>query len=205
MIPGGARRPGPSPARAPLDRIAGIAATAPRGDRGREAADADPRTTWLRVGCGVRSGPVPAGAVSTLREMDLGLDGCGAIVLGASQGMGLAIAEALAGEGAQVVMAARRADVLACEAARIGATAVAVDLTEPEDRSRLVEAALDAMDGRIDVLVLNGGGPAAGPAATMTPDAVRAAVELLLVPHVDLVGLCLPHLRAGGRGRIVAV
>ena len=42
---------------------------------------------------------------------------------------------------------------------------------------------------------LNGGGPPPGPAADVTPASVTAAVELLLVPHVRLVGLCLPHLR----------
>ena len=59
--------------------------------------------------------------------------------------------------------------------------------------------------GGVDILVLNGGGPPPGPAATVTAGEVSAAVELLLVPHVRLVGLCLPHLRASGRGRIVAI
>ena len=59
--------------------------------------------------------------------------------------------------------------------------------------------------GGIDVLVLNGGGPPPGPAADITPEDVEAAVDLLLTPHVRLVGLCLPHLRASGRGRIVAI
>lgn len=144
------------------------------------------------------------GAVSTLRGMDLGLDGCGAIVLGASQGMGLAIAEALVAEGADVVMAARRADVLEREAARIGATSVPTDLLDAGDRDRLVTTALERL-GRLDVLVLNGGGPPAGPAVGLASAQLRAATEQLLVPPAHLVELCLPHLRASGRGRIVSI
>ncbi len=136
--------------------------------------------------------------------MDLGLNGRTAIVLGASQGMGLAIAQGLVSEGADVAMFARRADVIEREAARIGALAIAGDLTVEADLDRLVTETLAAYDG-VDILVLNGGGPPPGPAAAVTADDVGAAVELLLVPHVRLVGLCLPHLRASGRGRIVAI
>jgi 3-oxoacyl-[acyl-carrier protein] reductase len=136
--------------------------------------------------------------------MDLGLSGRTAIVPGASQGMGLAIAETLRAEGANVVMAARRADVLTAEAERIGALPVPTDLLRAEDRERLVSAALERF-GAVDVLVLNGAGPPAGPAVGLAPEQVIAAVELLLVPHVHLVDLCLPHLRSSGRGRIVAI
>ena len=143
--------------------------------------------------------------------MDLGLQGRTAIVLGASQGMGLAIAEGLVAEGANVALFARRADVVAREAERLGAQApgaralgVGGDLTHPADLERLVAATVDAFGG-VDVLVLNGGGPPPGSAADLTADAVTRAVDLLLVPHVTLVGLCLPYLRASGRGRIVAI
>ncbi len=136
--------------------------------------------------------------------MDLGLQGRTAIVLGASQGMGLAIAEGLAADGAGVAMFARRADVVEREATRIGGLAVAGDLTVLADLDRLVAATVERFGG-IDIVVLNGGGPPPGSASGVTADAVRAAVDLLLVPHVHLIGLCLPHLRAHGRGRIVAI
>ena len=138
------------------------------------------------------------------RAMDLGLKGCSAIVLGASHGMGLAIAEALRDEAANVAMFARRADVVEREAARIGALAVPGDLTVEADLQRLVETTVESFGG-LDVLVLNGGGPPAGAASDLDASAVTAAVELLLLPHVRLVGLCLPQLRASGRGRIVAI
>ncbi len=79
--------------------------------------------------------------------------------------MGLAVAEELAGEGANVAMFARRRDLLEREAERIGALAVQGDLTIPQHLERLVQATVGAFGG-IDVLVLNGGGPPAGPAAS---------------------------------------
>jgi 3-oxoacyl-[acyl-carrier protein] reductase len=136
--------------------------------------------------------------------MDLGLEGRTAIVCGASSGMGLAVAEALAGEGADVAMFARRREVLEREAERIGALAVQGDLTIPQHLERLVQATVGAFGG-IDVLVVNGGGPPAGTAVSLTAEAVDEAVALLLTSHVSLVGRCLPHLRASGRGRIVAI
>jgi 3-oxoacyl-[acyl-carrier protein] reductase len=136
--------------------------------------------------------------------VDLGLTGRTAIVCGASSGIGLAIAEALTAEGANVAMFARRRDLLEREAERLGALAVRGDLTDPKHLEALVDQTVAAFAG-IDVLVLNGGGPPAGSAAAMTAEAVEHAVELLLVPHVRLVGLCLPYLRASGRGRIVAI
>ena len=136
--------------------------------------------------------------------MELGLRGRTAIVCGASQGMGLATAEALSAEGANVTMFARRRDVLEREAERLGALAVRGDLTTPKHLVALVETTVEAFGG-IDVLVLNGGGPPRTSAVDTTDESVEAAVELLLLSSVRLVRLCLPHLRASGRGRIVAI
>jgi 3-oxoacyl-[acyl-carrier protein] reductase len=136
--------------------------------------------------------------------MDLGLRGKTAIVSGASSGMGLAVAEALAAEGTNVAMFARRRDLLEREADRLGALAVRGDLTVPKDLQRLVDTTVDAFGG-VDVLVNNGGGPPAGPAAGTTDEAIENAVELLLLSAIRLTNLCLPHLEASGRGRIVNI
>jgi len=136
--------------------------------------------------------------------MDLGLRGKTAIVCGASSGMGLAVAEALAAEGANVAMFARRRDVLEREADRIGALAVRGDLIVPKDLAKLVEQTVGAFGG-IDVLVNNGGGPPPGPAAGVDDHAVEDAVQLLLLSAIRLTNLCLPHLEASGRGRIVNI
>lgn len=118
--------------------------------------------------------------------------------------MGLAIAEGLAAEGANVAMFARRRDLLERHAERLGALAVRGDLTTPRDLARLVQKTLEAFGG-IDVLVNNGGGPPRTTAAELGAEQVEAAVELLLVSAVRLTALCLPHLRASGNGRIVNI
>jgi 3-oxoacyl-[acyl-carrier protein] reductase len=134
--------------------------------------------------------------------MDLGLKGRTAIVCGASSGLGLATAEALAAEGANVTMFARRREVLEREADRIGALAVRGDVTNPRDLKAVVDRTVEAFDG-LDILIWNSGGPPPGPATAITPVSVEEAVELLLAPLVRLVDLCLPHLVQSEGGRIL--
>jgi 3-oxoacyl-[acyl-carrier protein] reductase len=136
--------------------------------------------------------------------LDLGLKGRTAIVCGASSGMGLAIAEALAAEGANVAMFARRRDLLEREAERVGALAVRGDLRDPSDLSRLVERTVDAFGG-VDILVNNGGGPPRGSAVEASDDDLESAVELLLLSAVRLTRLCLPYLGKSGRGRVINI
>jgi 3-oxoacyl-[acyl-carrier protein] reductase len=136
--------------------------------------------------------------------VDLGLNGRTAIVCGASMGIGLAIAEALAEEGAQVTMMARGREALEREAERLGALAVRGDVTSPRDAERVVERTLRAFGG-VDILVNNSGGPPRTPAVGLEADAVEAAVDLLLVSAVRLTGLCLPHLERSGHGRVINV
>jgi 3-oxoacyl-[acyl-carrier protein] reductase len=136
--------------------------------------------------------------------MDLGLRGRTAIVCGASAGMGLASAEALAAEGANVVMFARRREPLEREADRLGALAVRGDVTNPRDLQRLVEHTINAFGG-VDVLVNNSGGPPRARAVDLTDDAVEEAVELLLLSAIRLTRLCLPYLGKSGRGRVITI
>ena len=136
--------------------------------------------------------------------MDLGLSGRTAIVCGASSGIGLGIAESLAGEGANVVMFARRPELLEQEARRIGGVPVAGDVRSRDDLERLVTTTVDAYGG-IDILVNNSGGPPRSTAAELDAEKVEAAVALLLVSVVRLTGLCLPYLERSSAGRIVNV
>jgi NAD(P)-dependent dehydrogenase (short-subunit alcohol dehydrogenase family) len=107
----------------------------------------------------------------------LDLDGRTAIVTGASSGLGVVFAEALAGAGARVVLAARRTDRLEELAGRIeraGGSAVAVtcDVAEPDDVASLTAAAVERF-GRIDILVNNAGTAGdAGPMAERLPHAL---------------------------------
>jgi 3-oxoacyl-[acyl-carrier protein] reductase len=134
--------------------------------------------------------------------VDLGLKGRTAIVCGASSGLGLGTAESLADEGANVTMFARRRDVLEREADRLGALAIRGDVTNPRHLRNVVDRTLEAFGG-IDVLVWNSGGPPPGPASAVTPELLEQAVELLFVPAVRLVELCLPHLERSEAGRVL--
>ena len=136
--------------------------------------------------------------------MDLGLKGRTALVCGASSGLGLATAEALSAEGANVTMFARRRDELERQADRIGALAVRGDVTLPQDTDRAVATTLEAFGG-LDILVWNSGGPTPGTGTAITPDSLEQAVELMLQPAVRLVHACLPHLERSEGGRIVAI
>jgi 3-oxoacyl-[acyl-carrier protein] reductase len=136
--------------------------------------------------------------------VDLGLRGRTAIVCGGSAGMGLASAEALAAEGANVVLFARRRDPLEREAERLGALAVRGDVSNPADLQRLVERTIEAFDG-VDILVNNSGGPPRGNSLELTDDAVEEAVELLLLSVIRLTGLCLPYLGKSRHGRVINI
>jgi len=136
--------------------------------------------------------------------VDLGLKDRTALVTGASSGLGLATAEALAAEGANVAMFARRRDLLEREADRLGALAIRGDVSIPKDLERAVETTVKAFGG-IDVLVWNAGGPKPGPATAVTPESLEHALEVLFLPAVRLLQLCLPHLEASAGGRIVAI
>jgi 3-oxoacyl-[acyl-carrier protein] reductase len=136
--------------------------------------------------------------------MNLELDGKTAIVCGASQGIGLAVSEVLAEEGANVAMFARRREVLEREAERIGALAIRGDVTNPQDCERLVRRTVEAFGG-IDILVNNSGGPPRGPALEVDEESLETAVALLLTSVVRLTNLCLRFLRKSDAGRIVNI
>jgi 3-oxoacyl-[acyl-carrier protein] reductase len=136
--------------------------------------------------------------------VDLGLSGRTALVCGASSGLGLASAEALAEEGANVVLFARRGDRLEEHASRLGGAAVVGDVRDDRDLERAVSAAVERFGG-LDVLVWNGGGPPPGSAQDADGESLDSAYRLLLRPAVTLVRLCLEHLERSEAGRIVAI
>jgi NAD(P)-dependent dehydrogenase (short-subunit alcohol dehydrogenase family) len=112
------------------------------------------------------------------------LDGRSAIVTGASSGLGVAFARALAEAGADVALGARRADRLEetrklVEAEGRRAIAVATDVADPADCQALVDAAMEAF-GRVDVLVNNAGVGTAVPATRETPEQFRAVIDVNL-------------------------
>ncbi|MBT2872416.1 SDR family oxidoreductase [Streptomyces cellulosae] len=137
--------------------------------------------------------------------MDLGIRGRVAVVAASTGGLGRAVAEALAAEGASVVVAGRRGDLAEEIAGGLpDAVGVRVDLTVPDGPRALVEAAREAY-GDPDILVLNGPGPRPGTAAGLDTGDLAAAVDSLLLAQQRLVALTLPSMRRRGWGRILAV
>jgi len=112
------------------------------------------------------------------------LDGRVAIVTGASSGLGVAFARALAEAGADVALGARRVDRLQ-ETKRLventgrRAIAVATDVAKPEDCRRLVEETVEQL-GRVDILVNNAGIGTAVPATRETPEQFREVIDVNL-------------------------
>jgi 3-oxoacyl-[acyl-carrier protein] reductase len=136
--------------------------------------------------------------------MKLALEDRTALVMGASSGLGLASAQALREENANVVMLARREELLRQEAERVGGTAVVGDVHRTADLERAVETAVETYGG-LDILVLGGGGPPPGNAVDVSEESIQRSVSLLLKPVVAAVSAALPHLRASGQGRIISI
>jgi 3-oxoacyl-[acyl-carrier protein] reductase len=136
--------------------------------------------------------------------MDLGIRDRVAIVAASSKGLGRASAEALAADGAKVVMCSRNADELRAAAEPIGALAVPMDITEPDAPQRLVDAAI-AEFGRLDIVVPNAGGPPPGRALDITDEQLVAAFEANCLASIRLVRAALSHLEAQGWGRICMI
>jgi 3-oxoacyl-[acyl-carrier protein] reductase len=137
--------------------------------------------------------------------MELGLADRTALVLGSTSGLGLAIAQGLAREGARVVICGRRAEMAAARAAELpGAIGIEADLSAPGAAAATVASARDGL-GEIDILVLNAGGPPPGPAAGLTAHNLGPALRTLLLVQIDFVSLLLPGMRDRGWGRILAI
>jgi NAD(P)-dependent dehydrogenase (short-subunit alcohol dehydrogenase family) len=112
------------------------------------------------------------------------LDDRVAIVTGASSGLGVAFAQALAEAGADLVLAARRADRLEKTRALVEelgrrALVATADVSRPEDAQAIVEAAIDEF-GHVDVLVNNAGKGTAVPATRETPEQFREVIDINL-------------------------
>jgi 3-oxoacyl-[acyl-carrier protein] reductase len=138
--------------------------------------------------------------------MDLGLDGRVALVMGASKGIGRAIAAALAREGARVAISSRSPEALEQTAEEIGGdvTVIAADTADTEGLAAL-PAKVEAKLGPVEVLITNTGGPPLGGALDHEQsDWERAYRSLVLAPRV-LAGTVVPGMRERGWGRIVNV
>lgn len=142
--------------------------------------------------------------------MDLGLKGKTALVAASSRGLGRAVADELAKEGANLLICARTVGPLE-EAGRsihdatgVEVVAVPADLSDPEDIDRLMKTA-ESDFGTIDILVTNTGGPPPGPFESHSVEAWSAAVTQNLDSVLNLTRAVLPGMREAGWGRIINI
>ena len=142
--------------------------------------------------------------------MDLGIAGKWALVCGASKGLGLGCARALAGEGVNVLMVARGEPALAEAATKIRAAGagqagasveyVAQDITTPEGR-----AAVFAHRADFDIVVTNAGGPPTGDFRDWDREAWIKALDANMLTPIELIRATLDGMLARGFGRIVNI
>jgi 3-oxoacyl-[acyl-carrier protein] reductase len=139
------------------------------------------------------------------RRVELGLQGKRAVVAGASSGLGLGCAAALAAEGVTVAMGSRnRAKIEAAAAGLQEAVPLVADVSTPEGASAFVEAGIEALGG-IDILVANAGGPPPGTFASTPVDAYPDALALNLLSTVAMCQVAVPPMRDQRWGRVVAI
>jgi 3-oxoacyl-[acyl-carrier protein] reductase len=134
------------------------------------------------------------------------LTGKVAVITGASAGMGAAAARALIGEGASVVLGARRRDRLDALVAELGDSAVSVemDVRDPEGSRRLVDRALDRF-GRLDILIANAGIGAYGGIMDLSDDQLSVMMDTNVAGTVWPIRAAVPHFLGTGKGDIVIV
>ena len=142
--------------------------------------------------------------------MDLGLKEKVAFVAASSRGLGRAVAEELAAEGASLVLCARNAETLSLVSKQIAQTSnvsvfpVVADVSNEEDVAAAVKAGIEKF-GRIDILVTNAGGPPAGQFETLSREMWEAATRLTLNSVLELTGAVLPGMKKRQWGRILNI
>jgi len=137
--------------------------------------------------------------------MNLGLENKTALVCASTSGLGLATARALSAEGARVIITGRsQASAREAAATIPNAVGIGCDLVAEGGAEDLYAAAVAALGG-IDILVLNGPGPAPGSAAGISSEGIQEAISTLVLPQQKLVKLALPAMREKRWGRVLSI
>ena len=138
--------------------------------------------------------------------MDFGIKGKRALVCASSKGLGRGCAEALAGEGVNLVLNARGDEALQATAQHIRdtygveVTAIAADITSEDGRAKVLEAA-----GEVDILVTNAGGPPPGMWTDWDREDFIKALDANMLTPIALIKALVPGMMARGWGRVVNI
>ena len=142
--------------------------------------------------------------------MDLGLKGRAALVGGASAGLGRACAVRLAQEGCRLALWSRGGEALektaeeVRQAYSVEVSTISGDATDPATAARVAAEARSAL-GRVDIVVLNTGGPPAAESTRTDPKEWQRAFQLLAITPIELTTMLLPDMRARKWGRVVSL
>jgi 3-oxoacyl-[acyl-carrier protein] reductase len=142
--------------------------------------------------------------------MDLGIAGKRALVLASSRGLGKGIAEALAREGAHVLLCGRSAETLAANCEAINAEGpgradwVQADLGDEDVVETLVKATREKLGG-VDILVNNSGGPTPGSTEDMTAEKLATYFQSMVLHIITLTNRLLPVMKEQRWGRILTI
>ena len=142
--------------------------------------------------------------------LDLGLAGVACAVAGSSKGLGRAVAEALANEGARVAICSRDQSAIGTAAEEISKETgsevhpVVADVSTKEGAESFIDEAVIALGG-LQVLVCNSGGPPPGMPESFDDEAWLNAIDLIFLSTVRMVRRALPHLLESEWSRVVAI
>lgn len=142
----------------------------------------------------------------TGRGMDLGIAGRRAAVAGASGGLGLASAKALAAAGVHVAICGRDVERITAAAAAVGNGCVPIvqDVSSAAGGEQFIAAAREALGG-IDILIANAGGPPPGTFTSTPVDLYQTALDLNLLSVVGMCKAAIPDMQARHWGRVLAI
>lgn len=138
--------------------------------------------------------------------MDLGIAGRRAAVAGASGGLGLGSAKALAAAGAHVAICGRDEKRITAAAAEVGHGCIPLvcDVSSAAGGEAFVHAAIEALGG-VDILVPNAGGPPPGDFGSTPTDLYQSALDLNLLSIVGMCKVAIPLMQARKWGRVAAI
>ena len=142
--------------------------------------------------------------------MDLGLKGKRALVVGASRGLGYAVANTLAAEGCHVAISSRNAEKLTASAKEIATAhgipvaSLPADMSAASAPAKLIIAAVEALGG-LDLLVTNAGGPPPGAFESFSEEDWAKGVDLSFMSHVRLIREALPYLRQSDAPSVLTI